>query len=251
MSFDFLGTFNKSQLDRFLAFARTQLPLVDARIQHLEAEQNRIGTVTFRYDQGIPKEFIADPEESYLGRLLATYEVLGGNPFHDLRVRLRTDPVFAIRGSVTVPTQFMSNGEVIGAPGLADAPSGEIMRQARRWLEVTLNGRFDKLERKIRRALDYADELEREIKDLTLIKQGIEVEGSFEQLADQLVQLIADPNYRAIFDDAGKDPFGLTSYAPFSSYDATPSNDPNLVDRTAETAQRQNKGYVGPGEKST
>lgn len=251
MAYDWLGTFNKSQLDRFLAFARTQLPLVDARIQHLEAEQNRLGTVAFRYDQGVPKEFIADPAESYLGKLLAAYEVLGGNPFHDLRVRLRTDPVFAIRGSETTPMQFMSNGEVIGARGLADAPSAEIMRQARVWLESTLNGRFDRLERKIRRALDYADELEREITNLKLIKQGVEIDGSFEQLADQLVQLISDPNYRAIFDDAGKDPFGLTSYAPFSSYDATPSNDPNLVDRTADTAQRQNKGYVGPGEKST
>lgn len=250
MSFDWLGTFNRSQLDRFLAFARTQLPLVDARIQHLEAEQNRLGVVSFRYEQGIPKEFIADPAESYIGKLLAAYEVLGGNPFHDLRVRLRTDPVFAIRGSETTPTQFMSNGEVIGARGLADAPSAEIMRLARGWLESTLIGRFDKLERKIRRALDYADELEREIANLKLIKQSVEIDGSFEQLADQLVQLISDPNYRAIFDDGGKDPFGLTTYAPFSSYDATPSNDPNLVDRTADTAQRQNKGYVGPGEKS-
>lgn len=250
MAYDWLGTFNKSQLDRFLAFARTQLPLVDARIQHLEAEQNRLGVVSFRYEQGIPKEFIADPAESYIGKLLAAYEVLGGNPFHDLRVRLRTDPVFAIRGSETTPTQFMSNGEVIGARGLADAPSAEIMRLARGWLESTLIGRFDKLERKIRRALDYADELEREIANLKLIKQSVEIDGSFEQLADQLVQLISDPNYRAIFDDGGKDPFGLTTYAPFSSYDATPSNDPNLVDRTADTAQRQNKGYVGPGEKS-
>lgn len=48
MSHDFLGTFNKSQLDRFLAFARTQLPLVDARIQHLEAEMNRLGVAAFR-----------------------------------------------------------------------------------------------------------------------------------------------------------------------------------------------------------
>lgn len=250
MSHDFLGTFNKSQLERFLVFARSQLPLVDARVQHLEAEQARQGSVVFRYDQGIPTQFMADPADSYIGKLLAAYEVLGGNPFHDLRVRLRTDPVFAIRGSETVPVQFMSNGEVQGAPGLADAPTAEIMRQARGWLESVLNGRFDRLERKIRRAIDYADQLEAEITYLKLVTQAVSVEGSFEQLADQLMQLIADTNYRAIFDDAGKDPFGLTVYAPFSSYDATPSNDPNLVDRTAGTAQRQNKGYVGPGEKS-
>ncbi len=153
MAFDWLGTFNRSQLDRFLAFARTQLPLVDARIQHLEAEQNRLGVVSFRYYQGIPKEFIADPAESYIGKLLAAYEVLGGNPFHDLRARLRTDPVFAIRGSETTPTQFMSNGEVIGARGLADAVSAELMRQGKTWLADILSYRFNGLERKIRRMM--------------------------------------------------------------------------------------------------
>lgn len=251
MAFDYLGTFNRSQLDRFLAFARSQLPLVDARVQHLEAELSRVGAVAFRYVQGMPKEFMADPAESYLGKLLAAYEVLGGNPFQDLRARSRNDPVFAIRGSETAPAQFMSNGEVIGAKGLADGPSATLMRQCRAWLNDTLKIRFDRLERKIRRALDYSDELQKEIDNLQIIKQAVEVEGSFEQLAAQLGQLIVDPNYRAIFDDGGKDPFGLTTYAPFSSYDAVPSTDPNVTARQTDTAQRQNTGYVGPGELGT
>lgn len=251
MSFDFQGTFNKSQLDRFLAFARTQLPLVDARIVHLEAEMARLGAVAFTYEQGVPKEFIADPPESYLGKLVAAYEVMGGNPFHDLRVRTKSDPVFAVRGTETSPSQFMSNGEVVGGRGLADASSAELVRQARTWLNDTLKARFDRLERKIRRALDYADQLQVEIDNLTVIKQAVSVEGSFENLADQLLSLISNPNYRAIFDDGGRDPFGLTSYAPFSSYDVVPSQDPNIQNRSTDTAQRQNTGYVGPGELGT
>lgn len=251
MAFDFLGTFNKSQLDRFLAFARTQLPLIDARIQHLSAELVRVGSVSFRYEQGVPKEFVADSTDSYLGKLLTAYEVQGGNPFYDLRARTKNDPVYALRGSEATPVQYMSNGEVIGQRGLADATSAELMRSTRTWLNDTVRGRFDRLERKIRRMLDYADELQDEIDNLELIKQAAESEGSFENYATQLTQLISDPNYRAIFDDGGKDPFGLTSYAPFSSYDIVESTDPNVVARQAESPQRQNTGFVGPGEVGT
>lgn len=249
MAYDYLGTFNKSQLDRFLAFARTQLPLVDARIQHLEAEQFRLGAVVFRYDQGVPVGFAADPPESTMGRLLAAYEVLGGDPFHDLRLRAKTQPIYLVRGNESTPAQYMSHGEVVGARGLADAPSAVLMGRAREWLEDTLQFRFGSLERKLRRSLDYFDQLQDEIDKLTLIKQAVEVDESFAGLEAQLQQLIQDPNYRAIFDDNGADPFGMTSYAPFSSYDAVRSTIPDMVDRTAEGPQRQNSGFVGPGEK--
>lgn len=249
MAFDFLGTFNQSQLTRFMAFARAQLPLVDTRILHLAAEQNRLGAVVFKYEGGIPVGYSADPSESYLGRLLAAYEVLGGNPFHDLRVRFRTQPIFLVRGTESTPAQYMSNGEVVGAKGLADAPSAVLMGRARVWLEDAIQGRFGSLERKIRRSLDYADQLQQEMDMLTRIKATVEVEGSFEEIAMQLNELMSDPNYRAIFDDQGKDPFGFTTYAPFSAYDAVVSSDPNKVDRVADGPQRQNKGFVGPGEK--
>lgn len=250
MAHDWLGTFNKSQLDRFLAFARSQLPLVDARIQHLSAEQARLGVVVFKFDQGVPVGFAADPADSVLGKLLAAYEVLGGNPFHDLRVRSRSQPIFLVRGSETAPASYMSSGDVVGARGLADAPSAVLVSRARQWIEDTLHGRFGRLERKIRRTLDYSDELQAEITILGRMKLVAEIDGSLESIATQLQQLIDDPNYRAIFDDRGADPFGFTSYAPFSSYDAVQSDDPNMVRPGAEVPQRQNSGFVGPGEKA-
>ncbi len=246
---DFLGTFNKSQLERFFAFARTQLPLVDARTQHLQFEMARIGTVVFQFNEGIPVAFGADPPESYIGKLLAAYEVLGGNPFLDLRLRARTQPVFLVRGTESTPAQYMSNGEVVGARGLADGPSAVLMQQARAWLEATFQGRFNRLERKIRRALDYSDQLGLEIEDLSRIKQALGVDGSLESYASQLQELIANPTYRAIFDDQGADPFGFNVYAPFSSYDVANSQNPDMVNRTAESAQRQNSGFVKPGSK--
>lgn len=244
MAHDWLGTFNRSQFERFLDFARSQLPLVDGRIQHLEAEVARIGTVLFRYSKGIPQGFAANPTDSYLGKLLGAYEVLGGHPFLDLRVRLRNDPVFKVKGTESQPSQFMSNGEVIGAKGLSDAPTAELMHEARVWLSDTFRARFDSLERKIRRAMDYSDELQSEIATLKTIQLSASTTGSLEYIASQINQYLSDNNYRAVFDDRGSDIYGFHVYAPFSSYDA-------VGDRVSNSPQRQNSGYVGPGESGT
>lgn len=242
MAHDYLGTFNRSQFERFLAYAKSQLPLVDGRIQHLQAEVNRIGSVMFRYSKGIPQGYAANPADSYLGKLLGAYEVLGGDPFIDLRVRLRGDPVFRVKGTETQASQFMSNGEVIGAKGLSDAPTAELVRTGKAWLNATLDYRFGSLERKIRRAVDYSDELKNEIATLKTIQQAASVTGSLEYVAAQVSQFLADSNYRAVYDDGGGDKFGFNVYAPFSSYDVGGDGS-----REAETAQRQNTGFVGPG----
>jgi hypothetical protein len=246
MAHDFLGTFNRSQFERFLAYAKSQLPLVAGRIQHLQAEVARIGTIVFRYSKGVPQGYAADPPESYLGKLLGAYEVLGGDPFIDLRVRLRNDPVFRVKGTEIQGSQYMSNGEVIGAKGLSDAPTAELMHDAKEWLHATLEYRFGSLERKIRRAVDYSDELQNEIATLNTIQTAASVSGSLEHIAAQISQYLSDQNYRAIYDDGGGDKFGFNVYAPFSSYDVGGDGT-----RTADTAQRQNTGFVGPGSSGT
>lgn len=241
MAYDLLGTFNSSQFARFLAFAKAQLPLVQDRIQHTEAEIQRIGSVVFRYNKGVPQGYSADPPESYLGKLLGAYEVLGGNPFIDLRTRLRNDPVFLLRGTEAQSAQAFSNGETLGGKGLSDAPTAELMHDAKGWLDTTLKYRFDGLERKIRKAIDYADELRTESAQLGIITKTASVTGSLEYVALQITQYLSDHNYRAVYDDAGSDKFGLNVYAPFSSYDVG-------TERTADSAQRQNTGFVGSGQ---
>jgi len=248
MAFDFLGTFNKTQWERYLVFARAQIPLVEARIGYLRAERARIGTVAFEYQGGVPVSLTSPGQTTYLGKLFAAYEVMGGNPFLDLRARTRSQAIFTIRGSETSTPNMMSNGEVMGQRGLADALSSELSRKSRVWLDGTMKARFDRLERKIRRALDYSDELDLEILLLAKISSAVTTDGSLEFIAEQMAGLLTDPNYRAIFDDQGKDPFGLTSYAPFSEYDVEPPLDPNLGTRVATAPQRQDSGYVGPGE---
>lgn len=251
MAYDFLGTFNQAQFDRYSEFARNQLELVDLRIKHLEAEMIRIGVVVFRYDEGIPQALTADPETSYMAKLLAAYEVQGGHPFYDLRTRSRSNPIFLQRGDEVTSPHTMSNGEAIGGKGLADGPSAELVRRSREWLDETLQSRFGRLERKIRRALDYRDQLELEVSQLKVLQSELTTANSLEDLLARIQQLIDDPSYRALTTDT--DPFGLLVNALYSSYDVPSSRDPNAPSRQASAVvpQRQQGVIVKPGQSTT
>jgi len=248
MAHDFLGTFNKSQWDRFMEFARSQVADIEERIAHLEAEITRIGRISFVWDGGTPKGFTAAPSTSYLAKLLAAYEVLGGRPEYDLRTRLKTEPVFMLPGDVNTAPHTMSNGEIIGSKGLGDALSAELSRKAQEWLLDTMHWRFGRLERKIRRALDYKDQLYDEQTQLRTAVDAVTNPDSLEGVAETIAQLFTSRNYRAIFDDQGKDPFGSWSHAPFSSFDREKSQIAGLSRSKQGAPQRQNSGYVGSDE---
>src|SRR5690606_19118665 len=125
----------------------------------------------FRFDSNhVPEAVTANPSDSYLGKLLAAYEVLGGNPFLDLRSRNRDQAVFVLQGTAADPATRASSGEVLGSRGLQDAYSAELVRKLRRPMQDTLDFRFTALERKIRRAIDYAEQLEDEIGELEVMR---------------------------------------------------------------------------------
>ena len=254
MSYDYLGTFNRSQLERFLAFSRSQLPLIEERRAHLNSELSRIGTVVMQFEKGVPLGYSAEPDTSYIAKLLRAYEVLGGNAMKDLRLRLRGDPIYIVKGDLTVSPQYTSGGEPIGGKGLADGPTAVLMARARGWLNDTFHHRFDRLERKIRRAMDYADQIQQELNELELVQQAAEVSGSFEFIVSQIEQYIQNNNYRAIYDDqaTGKeDPLGLLTHALLSSYDVEVPADPNVTPRTAVGPQKQWGGVIEAGEQGS
>ncbi len=245
MSNDWLGTFNRSQFDRFVSFAKDQALDAQARMAHLNAERQRVGIVNFTYDQGgRPVQYVADPKDSYLGRLLAVYEVLGGDAFYDLNVRSMSQPVYVIRGDEANPAQIMSNGEVIGSSGQADAPTALLMQQARAWMTDAIDYKRDYLERKIRRMLDYSDQLAAEIQVLSLITQTVDTNGSLDNLFSEIQALFGDPSYRAIYNDNGKDPDGKEVGGPFLPYENGPSRP------AGEAYGRGESGAAKPGVNS-
>lgn len=252
MAFTFKGTFNRSQFERFITFARSQLPLVASRQNHLDAEIQRIGTVVFKLERGVAQGYEARPSTSYLAKLLAAYEVLGGNPLIDLRLRLSANPVYFVQGDESTGAQYTSGGEPIGGKGLIDGPTAVLMDSARSWLDDTLQDRFLRLERKIRRALDYADQLRVEKQNLDVLQMAASVEGSLEFIAAQIEEYMSDSNYRPCYDDQSqgkRDPEGKLVYANHANYDI---DEPLFPDaggtRIATTPQKQGDGVYEPGE---
>jgi hypothetical protein len=256
----YLGTFNQAQFERFLEFARSQLSLIEARQAHLAAEMTRVGVVVFTYSSnGVPTGYSADPSTSYLAKLLAAYEVLGGNPFIDLRARVKTTPVFVVAGDENVSPNLMSSGDVIAQKGLSDATTAQLMRQARSWLDETLWSRSGRLERRIRRALDYYDALQEELDHLTVIQQAVTTKGSLEEVAAQISVWINDPSYLAVLPlSAEIDAYGFQNHAPEAPYappvmttpDGQSLTNPNAVGRVAgvEGTQKYSGGIAEPGQ---
>jgi hypothetical protein len=250
MPFDLLGTFNRSQFDRLVAYARSRLVLIDARIQHLEVEMQRTGFLLFKFStDGKPESYQTGREGSnptYIGRLMGAYEVLGGDPFFDLQVRPTTQPVSHLKGSEEATSKVLSNGEPMPHAGLLDSPSGNAVRDLKAWMVDDLD-RLERLERKIRRAVDYSDQLQTEIDQLRTIRQTVDVEGSLANLESSVQQMLSNPAYRAIADDQGKDPFGKFIYAPLSSYEPGGVRSP----QPGVAIERTDKGYTVVGEGST
>jgi hypothetical protein len=244
LAFNFNGTFTKSQFTRFRAYVENQLPQIDARIAHLQAERDRIGNLAFAFDSaGNPTSFTSDIPETYCGKLFAAYEALGGDAEFDLQVRQSSQPVFLMTGDVNNPAQLMSNGEVVGVLGLSDAQSATIVQKIRRFVGEDLQRRREYLERKIRRALDYVDQLNLEINQLTALKGSTASPESMERYLAQIDTLTTDPRYMAITDDTGSpDPHGKFAKAPVAGYVPGPKG------ATANTYERTPDGLVKPAK---
>lgn len=242
---EFLGTFNKSQFTRLATYARSQLGYIDLRIKHLTIEQQRIGFLQFAYDSGgRPTSYSTGSPgfTTYIGKLMEAYEVLGGDPFYDLQVRGMNDPVYFLKGTETATAKMLSNGEPLPLPGLSDGDSGNAVRSIKSWTRGSID-RLERIERKVRRAIDYSDQLQTEINELKRIRQSVEVEGSLENLIALVNQLFVDPSYRAIADDNGQDPFGKYTHAPMSSYDQGGTRAPT----EGPSVERGSQGYTVSG----
>jgi len=241
MSFRFNGTFNRSQYERFKAYVRAQIQTIEARIQHLQAEKLRVGNLAFAYDQGgAPVAFTHDPPSTYCGKLFAAYEALGGDPEFDIQVRSKTQAVFLLQGSYSKAPEMMSNGEVVGVRGLSDAQSAVLVQKARRFVSEDLDRRRHSLERKIMRCIDYAEQLENEISELTALRGAAEDVGSLEGYLKELDGLMQDPSYMAITDDSGEDPHGKLTRAPVAGYTPGPKG------AGSQSYQRTVDGLVKP-----
>ncbi len=243
MAFDFLGTFNQSQFTRLQTFAQAQLADIPGRLAHIAAEQARVGNVVFQFNQSVVVSYAVSDPDSYIGRLFAVYEILGGDAFYDLPLRQsQTQALYLLPWDESHSAQMLSNGKVVGTQGLMDADSAIPVQQMRAWMNDSLQYKRESIERKIRRALDYTDQLAAEAQLLNTILGSATAPGSLANLIAAINTLITSQNYRAIADDKGQAPTGNYAYAPYIGLEPGPQR------TTIEVYYRAFQGYVTPND---
>lgn len=181
MAFGFFGTFTTGQLQQLVDFSFIQERDLAARQRWLSAQLTRNGVFSTEYDAQthLPKSFTASAG-SYAAKLLQAYRILGGTPEKDFMLRTTDKPVFMTRGKnidtgVTGvdPTagysDTLSNGRRVRGSQRFDRDVGVHVERLKSWQSEAIKRKREHLEFKIKRALDYSDQLQREIAVLKVL----------------------------------------------------------------------------------
>jgi len=200
MSFAWLGTFRQGQWRRYREFVLAERRDASARITTIQAELARIGNVTVTYevaDNGQVTEkrtgLLIDPPESSLGKLMAAYTSLGGNPL-DISMFLMPDQVQLTADGETVETQpsrgvlyplegeYKFDGDQFpqGAPSLQtfdwrrlggrrsldDRDVGDLVDLSRRWISQSIKFKRNDIEARILKLCDLREQLVAELNQI-------------------------------------------------------------------------------------
>jgi hypothetical protein len=182
MAYNFFGTFTKAQWDDFKDFTVVQREELGARLTWLKAEIARTGQVSCVYDDDnmTPISFTAAPR-TYIGKLLLAYRMLGGVPENDMLLRIRDKPVFLHRGVDMSSSPSYSNGRLDRGSQRFDRSLGLAVEALKKWQLEVIKSKREHLEFKIKRAMDYADQLQQEYDMIDGLINGFVID---EQIVD-------------------------------------------------------------------
>lgn len=212
MAFSFYGTFTSGQLNELVAFSHVQERDIEARIRWLQAELEKAGTFVTDYDEDnkYPVYFGCFPLESYGAKLLQAYKILGGVPERDMLLRTSDKPVFLKKGSSVSAddpdsgySSEFSNGRMYRGGQRFDRSMGYRVELLKRWQLEAIKRKREHLEFKIKRALDYSDQLERELRVLQEL-----TDGRVSDLVTDIYKVMLTPGSMNVVDDPD-DKFGL------------------------------------------
>jgi hypothetical protein len=228
MAFNFYGTFTTGQWDELRQFALIQGPDIGARIGWLNRELSTVGIFSTIYDPAtnFPQSFSVTPSTSHGAKLLLAYRALGGFPERDFLLRTSDQPVFLMAGppidtndaSGTAQAGFsdqFSNGKQYRGNQRFDRDLGYPMEKFKRWQLEAIKQKREKLEFKIKRALDYSDQLQIERDFLTVIIQPASTTTVNGQIAN-LIALFHRPGAMNVVDDV-LDIFGFNIGRPIDT----------------------------------
>lgn len=221
MSFNFFGTFTSAQWDDFLSFVSIQRVDLQARYEWLDKQLSRNGIFSTEYDDvtnnPTPYDpetksggFMCSPVNSYGAKLLTAYRMLGGTPELDMLLRTTDKPVFLTRGVNTATgdgaqrtgySDVYSNGRRDRGGMRFDRDLGLLVNAVKSPIVEAIKLKRERLEFKLKRALDYSDQLQREYNMIaTLIGDGQGSAGSFDDLISKANLSINTPGSFGVID---------------------------------------------------
>lgn len=213
MSFNFFGTFTTGQWEDFKAFSRIQAMDLRLRRDWLRRDLLRVGIFTTEYDGPDPVKFTAS---GYAGKLLQAYRILGGVPEHTMLLRTRDKPVFKTKvGELTIDKNAMvsggysdvySNGRRERGGQRYDRDIGLKIEALKSWQLEAIKFKRERLEYKIKRAMDYSDQIQQEISEIDKLLTVLI--GSFEDQLISVEVLISRPESANVVPNLN-DRFGL------------------------------------------
>lgn len=218
MAFNFWGVFTEGQYEAFKNFSLIQKTDINGRKKWLETERKRIGIFSTEYDDdNNPVRYSCSPAISYGAKLLEAYRILGGIPEEDFLLRTIDKPVYLTEGaplsvdkdgSVTGGTSSeFSDGRRYRGPIRFDRDMGLKVDRLRSWQLEQIKFKREHLEFKIKRCLDYSDQINNEIVQLTVLAgEGLQ---SVDDLIITIDQAIAAPNQLNVPRGTSDDKFGL------------------------------------------
>src|SRR5512135_2597198 len=200
MAFNFYGTFTTGQWEELRQFALIQAPDIGARIAWLSRELSTVGIFSTLYDPdtNLPQSFTVTPVTSHGAKLLQAYRALGGFPERDFLLRTSDQPVFLMPGppidtndasgvaQLGFSDQF-SNGKQYRGNQRFDRDLGYPIERFKKWQLEAIKQKREHLEYKIKRALDYSDQLSIE-KDFL---SAMIIPGTTTDVQGQIANLVA------------------------------------------------------------
>ncbi len=195
MAFNFYGTFTTGQFLKLQEFAKIQERDLLKRKNYLEACLLRNGVFITDYDPQtyFPLKFEVT-KNTYASKLMLAYKSLGGNPEQDMMLRTSDKPVYLTRGtnissdgsdSRSGYSDLFTNGRRARGSQRFDRDVGIQVQNLKNWQLESIKKKREQLEYKIKRALDYSDQLQREI---TLIETMLNQDG--EKTVDDLINKV-------------------------------------------------------------
>ena len=177
----------------------------------------RIGVFNTEYDEstGYPSSFSVAPDNSYAAKLMLAYKILGGFPEKEMLLKTRNIPVFKLTGTPLTnsgdnpdagTSTIFSNGRRERSGQRFDRDTGVQVSKLKAWQLEVIKRKRESLEFKIKKALDYSDQIQEEI--LQLVTMATNDERSLSSLFVNVRVLMFAPGRQTVLDDS-EDLFGM------------------------------------------